>query len=253
MRTGSLILPDATKPWAESISRRHAPRIPQGSTEFRAFRQCLRWEFGFSCAFCLCHEGDYMGWAEGEGVFQIEHFKPKSRDPGAISDHENLFYICRRCNRSHSARPVQGPNGEELLNPCKRPWGAVFALVEDRLEVLLEGEKDAEYTQELFTLNAPSKVRLRRLRRSTIGDAIAGYRNATTRIRGLLRRPRSPERESALSALAKLRNIHLANLRRFRAVPLDRRNSCACGDSTQHSLPKVLADQTNQLRDLLGA
>lgn len=45
-----------TKPWPKGIDRRHKPRAPVGRHGYQAFRQCLRWEFGFSCSFCLCHD-----------------------------------------------------------------------------------------------------------------------------------------------------------------------------------------------------
>jgi hypothetical protein len=57
------ILPPVTQPWPQVIVRQHKP--PEA--KYKTYRACLRWEFGFSCAFCLLHETDLMpcgaeGW-----------------------------------------------------------------------------------------------------------------------------------------------------------------------------------------------
>jgi hypothetical protein len=58
-------LPPATHPWRRKIERQHLPI--EGS--YSSFRPCVRWEFGFSCAFCLLHEADVMlSGAEGWGL-----------------------------------------------------------------------------------------------------------------------------------------------------------------------------------------
>ena len=75
------ILPPVTHPWSEKIVRRHTPRSLKGAKGYQAYRPCLRWEFGFSCAFCLVHEVDLAPYPiAGSGLTQVEHFIPKSRD-----------------------------------------------------------------------------------------------------------------------------------------------------------------------------
>ena len=62
-------LPPTTLPASEPIARRHAP-----DGAWASFRACLRWEFGFTCAFCLLHEADFLEHgAEGSGLFATEH------------------------------------------------------------------------------------------------------------------------------------------------------------------------------------
>ena len=91
------ILPAVTLPWREKFFRRHTPSPVQGGDGYREYRACLRWEFGFSCAFCLCHESDLMlAGTEGWGLMQIEHFSPKSSDPDGRNDYSNCFYLCGR-------------------------------------------------------------------------------------------------------------------------------------------------------------
>jgi hypothetical protein len=80
------ILPPVTRPWREQISRRHAPKVRRGNKGFRSYAPCLRWEFGFSCAFCLCHEADLAAYgAKGSGLLQVEHFFLQSTYPGQMA------------------------------------------------------------------------------------------------------------------------------------------------------------------------
>ncbi len=66
------ILPDVTEPWNARIERRHTPRITRREGGYEDYRSCLRWEFDFHCAFCLCHEADLRREAE-EGTKGDKH------------------------------------------------------------------------------------------------------------------------------------------------------------------------------------
>lgn len=58
------------------------------------YREELRWDFWFSCAYCTLSE------AEAAAIgFQIDHFEPQ--DPQNDS-YENLMWSCQRCNRHKS-------------------------------------------------------------------------------------------------------------------------------------------------------
>ena len=54
------ILPPQTKPPTSPIERRHRPRPVHGRQGYLKFRPCLRWDFGFTCPFCLMHESDFV-------------------------------------------------------------------------------------------------------------------------------------------------------------------------------------------------
>lgn len=43
------ILPPVLTPWPAVIERRHDPPLARGRHGYRAYRSCLRWEFGFTC------------------------------------------------------------------------------------------------------------------------------------------------------------------------------------------------------------
>ncbi len=81
------ILPESTKPSSRRIERRHGPEERTGRRGYRQYRDCLGWEFGFSCAFCLLHEADVISYGvEGFGVMGVEHFTPVSSDAEAVND-----------------------------------------------------------------------------------------------------------------------------------------------------------------------
>jgi len=97
------ILPPVTKPWRTRIVRRHEPPVGRGRRAHRRYRQCLRWEFGFTCAFCLCHEADLiLHGVEGSGETGVEHFVPVSHDEAAVNEYRNCFYACRYCNQEEA-------------------------------------------------------------------------------------------------------------------------------------------------------
>ena len=89
-------LPAVTLPPREAIKRRHAPKKAEWEGGYHAYLPCLRWEFGFTCAFCLLHERDFA--PEGAtrlGVFTIEHMIPQKIYSKAKNDYRNCFYACR--------------------------------------------------------------------------------------------------------------------------------------------------------------
>lgn len=160
------ILPGVTQPWRAQIARRHTPQ-PSG---YWRYRPCLRWEFGFTCAFCLLHEVDFAPLGvERLGVMQIEHFTPQSLDPALRDLYGNCFYICRLCNRARQNAPNRDPRGRgKLLNPCERSWSDAFTVVNDELLPRDSSDPDAAYTWEAYDLSDPNKTMRRRNRREAI-------------------------------------------------------------------------------------
>src|SRR5437879_2619929 len=97
------MLPPQTHPPNEPIRRRHSP--PR--LAYEEYRSCLRWEFGFTCAFCLLHEADFVEeGARGTGLMWIEHHVAQSADPALVDTYENCFYACRYCNGARRIAPV---------------------------------------------------------------------------------------------------------------------------------------------------
>ncbi len=127
------ILPKSTEPPDRKVRRRHNPEARTGRRGYRSYRDCLRWEFGFSCGFCLLHEADLAAHgAEGLGIMGVEHFVPVAAATEAINDYANCFYACRLCNGARSNVPVS-LLGKRLLNPCDDVWAEHFEADGDRL------------------------------------------------------------------------------------------------------------------------
>jgi hypothetical protein len=239
------ILPPVTRPWAQAINRRHKPP----KAKHTAYRSCLRWEFGFSCAFCLLHEADIIAsGVERWGVTHIEHFILQSRDPGRAKDYDNCFYICRLCNIQRRAMENQIDGGPSLLNPCDHAWGDRFRVVSDK--ILPIGERDADesaaYTCKAYGFNDPAKVKIREIRRRLIRQNLL-FLEAPPRDYEKLLDLAQAEGNPALVVLAKkansLRRFARTVLHRFRAIPSDHDVICNCNETAQRILPKVLEDQ----------
>ncbi|HEX6903532.1 MAG TPA: hypothetical protein VF789_27695 [Thermoanaerobaculia bacterium] len=250
-------LPSATLPWGREIERRHQPA--QG--HYSSYKPCLRWEFGFSCAFCLLHESDLMfGGISGWAVMQVEHSVPRSQYPFQRDAYSNCFYICERCNKHRGAIPNQDDRGNILLDPCNAVWSEHFELVNDRLRPR-SGDGDAEYTWESYSLDDPVKVRLRERRRQWIekhADALLDTLELEPEVLGRFVEESADgevaellKRLDEAQGLRKARRLLLENLARFEPVPKDHDIACRCGHNAHHSLPEVLAEQAVGLAELL--
>jgi hypothetical protein len=82
--------------------RQHGPR---GYAHYEAYRDWLRDEFVFRCAYCLMRET----WLRGKSGFQIDHCVPQAQDPTRTLDYDNLAYTCPWCNQAKSGVPVPNP------------------------------------------------------------------------------------------------------------------------------------------------
>jgi len=241
------IMPPVTRPLNQVLLRRHHPP----AAHYSRLRDCLRWEFGFTCAFCLLHESDVSGiGVEGWGTFQVEHLDPQSSHPERVNDYSNLFLICKLCNRARGTYARIGTDDSRLLNACDIAWGACFQAVGDQL--LPRGDDpDANYTCETYELNDPRKVRIRLLRRSFIGARLAFLRETQGDHKRLLDQAEDQEDPGNIvlaKRLQRMRRLILEELLRYRAVPLDSNESCFCAEPGACVLPQVLETQTFTLR-----
>lgn len=237
-----ILLPARTRAPTTLIERRHAPAV----LGFERFRPCLRWEFGFTCSFCLVHEADLTEHGiERSGLTWIEHHVPRAARPDLADSYPNCFYSCRFCNQARHARPNTDSLGRRILEPCSSSWGEHFDHDGDRLMPLTG---DGEYTYEAYDLDDPRK----RMMRAERADLIANALRVLTEV---------PGREAALLALAEtadedvryqlveaahelrdsLRRA-LADLSRFRAIPKDADASCQCPHEGRCVLPPHVAD-----------
>ena len=132
--------------------------------DYRAYRHALRQTFLNRCAYCLRHEVDFGGEANGN----IDHFCPQavceaSGRPELVYTYSNLFWSCAECNNiKRESWPVAA---ERVLG--MRFVDATLEDTDDHWEVLPNGEITArtpagEYTIETILLWRDDLVRWRR-------------------------------------------------------------------------------------------
>jgi HNH endonuclease len=57
------------------------------------YRQVLRFDFFYSCAYCTMTE------SEARGIrFTIDHYEPQSARRDLVNEYSNLLYACDTCN-----------------------------------------------------------------------------------------------------------------------------------------------------------
>jgi len=248
------ILPPILQPPNLPIRHRHTPPPIGGAGRFgyQAFRRCIRWDFGFTCPFCLLHESDFVGGggAERTGITSIEHQIPVSKDASLTNRYSNCLYACRFCNRARSNTPVTQA-GRTLLNPSEVSWSTYFRITNDVI-VLRTYDQNAEFTLATYDLQDPTKTERRRLRRELISDRLALLEQGPTDEATLLQTASecliaNPHRAQTLLAIAnRLRHqMRLArqDLSRFVGVPVDAPTACRRNTVKNHAIPEVLDRQ----------
>jgi len=250
------ILPFQTAPPNEKIERRHNPPVANSRYGYRDYRPCLRWEFGFTCAFCLLHEGDLADLgAEGMGLTWIEHLTLASQDVQKVNEYNNCFYACRFCNHSRAKAPRVDESGRKLIDPCGQAWGERFSLSDDDRLLANEGDPDALYTSQAYDLNDARKVRRRRRRRERLTEWLSVLREGPRQVRSLVALSENVESLAQaaviLDAAATLRDCIFGaavEILRYAAVPADSNASCDCGKEDHCRLPDWLAAQTQEIQ-----
>ena len=182
-----------TRPHAQRIVRQHVPRVET----WENFTDCLRWEFGFTCAICLLHECDFVlpgTGASGTGQFSVEHKVLKSTSAGEplANDYGNCLYLCRFCNGARGARYVDETANERLLDPVFDQWDQHFTLNGARLD---PGPNDpnADYTERAYAMNDGNRIVRRDARarlidgiRTRLSDRLADIQAIDAELRGTL-------------------------------------------------------------------
>ncbi len=217
-----------------------------GRRGYQTYRDCLRWEFGFTCIFCLLHEADLAVYGvEGLGVMGVEHFNPVSLDAGALNDYENCFYACRLCNGARTTAPVASGH-RRLLNPCTDAWSGYFEAGNDRL-VPKSDDQNAEYTAKTYDVNDPRKMRLRKLRREMLSECLDLLQEGPPRVEiliGLSEKHSDMEILEAARDLQRCIEIAAREVRTYAATPVDAPQSCRCEEQDAPVLPEWLDQQT---------
>ncbi len=236
------------------MPRKHRPRQSKATKGYQRYRQCLRWDFGFTCAFCLVHEVDWtcIGLTEGTGLFTVEHFLPQSTNKDQANLYDNCFYACRSCNTSRRRKPVC-KDGAALLDPTKVSWGRHFNATDGCLK---PAARDAQYTHQAYRLDNSLKVALRRKRQRRIReclDVVQSHPEVIANLTAKVRKKASPAEMLEDLRCIRILEKHLENakhdLEKLAAIPRDYGRKCACNTTKNHSLPDWLEAQTMPLPD----
>ncbi len=215
---------------------------------YRSYRPCLRWEFGFTCPFCLLHEADLVEHGvEGSGMTSVEHFVPVSHDATGTNDYSNCYYSCRFCNGSRADTPLVDTQGRRLLDPCTDAWGEHFFLRGDRLEARTA---EAAHTSKVYSLDDERKVAMRQARRERVGEWLQLLDEGPRLVEALLSRCAEEglsAKAADLLAAAEIlqRSIQGAfrDIQRYAVIPRDADTSCRCGQADQLQFPEALVSQ----------
>ncbi len=248
------ILPPELTPPIKRISHDHEPNPAQGKEGYQTFLSCLRWNFGFTCAFCLLHETDLtpgVGAAK-TGQMSIEHYVPKSTDPSKRNLYDNCLYACTRCNTARATSPTVSAAGRRLLNPSKVAWSEHFSINEESEIRPKSRDSDAQYTHEVYDLDAPKKVARRRFRKNFYNDRLPLFNGISRRMRRLFDKAMQYEDSDPELFLLIADTINdyrqriktaRVELSSYPAIPPDAPAECRCGDAEHHTLPPGLARQ----------
>lgn len=226
------------------------------------FRDCLRWEFGFTCAVCLLHERHFVlpgTGVDGTGQWTVEHIVLKSTPEGKPLEniYTNCLFMCRLCNTTRGNRHShQKVDGTRLLNPIDDVWAEHFQVNGERLDPL-EGDKDASYTETAYGINDYEHVARRRAMGQLLRDSMSALRMAMAEVAHkdaeLLRPNVSVDRKAELQVsrgrwAAEVRRWRIA-LEQYSGIPQDAPETCRC-ESTALSVPAEVDDGWQTVPDL---
>jgi hypothetical protein len=117
--------------------------------DYGRYKDWLRDEFQFRCAYCLHREAwERRGWR----VFQADHIIPQSVDESKINQYNNLVYCCDSCNGFKSDKVIP--------DPCRWPYGEHYRFEPDGTVTALT--KLGELYIEVLALDEAHLVKLRR-------------------------------------------------------------------------------------------
>lgn len=125
---------------------------------YSEYRQPLRYDFWFACAYCSITE------VEAQGInFEIDHFVPRSRNSNLEHLYSNLMYACGVCNRrkGNAPPPELEARGLRFIRADEEDPRDHLAL--DGVDVR-PTTKVGEYTLEMLDLNRTALKRLRKIR-----------------------------------------------------------------------------------------
>lgn len=130
---------------------------------YKEYRQYLRRDFFFSCAYCTMSE------SEAQAIrMTIDHYEPRKARPDLENAYENLMYACDECNRRKGDRypPSEArTSGHRFFRPDEDIRDEHF----ERNGIRVEPKTSVgDYNIKTLDLNRKSLRRLRELRQRLV-------------------------------------------------------------------------------------
>lgn len=238
------IIKATIKPYSELLVRKHSPT----GMSYSDYKNCLRWDFGFICPYCLRHESDLAEFGAGKAnAIWLEHHQRQQERPDLINDYDNLLFCCRECNQNR-ARAPQEKDGAVLLRPDRTKWSTVFTISGTTI-VPVDGSESSQYTHSTYKPNRPVKQRSRELRRGVVEKGLEILKNGPELLRLLRSAARkNPEKRREFMFQVNFHRQHLVdqwdNLKRYKAVPIDAPSTCHCAAQAE-VIPELTENSTD--------
>jgi len=129
------------------------------------YRECLRFEFSFRCAYCLSHEAE-VGPGAKWGNFEIDHFRPFGRHEfrRLENTYTNLLWSCYECNRAKRntwPSTAVARQGYRFVDPCVDGLSAHLTI---KKEFVVHLSPAGKYTVDYLRLNSEVQQHRRRER-----------------------------------------------------------------------------------------
>lgn len=139
--------------------------VPPG-LHYGEYRQYLRRDFYYSCAYCTMAETEAHGIA-----FAIDHYEPKRASPELENEYGNLLYSCDTCNVMKGDRcppPEARAKGHRFFRPDKDIYDDHFQTEGIRIK---SNTNVGNFSIDFLELNRLSLRRLREIRERLINCA----------------------------------------------------------------------------------
>jgi hypothetical protein len=152
---------------------------PPSYSDYEKYRQLLRVDFRYRCAYCERTES----YLRGDEVFEIDHFKPR-RFKELVARYQNLYYSCQKCNRYKSdtwPSDTELSEGFRFSDPCAED------MYVEHFRETADGQLEAltncgRFTYGRIRLYRPDLVKWRQARR-VVSEELPTLESALARLR----------------------------------------------------------------------
>ena len=133
--------------------------VPPTGLRYGEYRQHLRRDFYYSCAYCTMAETESHGMG-----FEIDHYEPRTAAPHLEDDYGNLLYACETCNNMKGDR-CPPPKARADGHPFFRPDQDIYDEHFQTRNSLVESETNVgKFSIDFLELNRLSLRTLREIR-----------------------------------------------------------------------------------------